>query len=112
MFQQVCFTFKIVNLNPYQGEAVAYFVEKKMVVFVSILTSFGKWLIYQSMPLVSNVTCNIISQIVIVLSVSSSQQIVPYNSASSAKSLTVEFRPSGLNSTVRVASTIRYFISE
>ena len=26
---------------------------------------------------------------------SSSQQIVPYNSASSAKSLTVEFRPSG-----------------
>ena len=68
MFQQVCYTFKIVNLNPYQGEAVAYFVDKKMVVFVSLLTRFGKWLIYQSMPLVFNVTRNIMGHIVVVLS--------------------------------------------
>lgn len=45
-------TFDIVDLNPYQKEAIVCFVDKKMDVFVNLPTGFGRSLIYQSLPLV------------------------------------------------------------
>ena len=48
-FQRVCETFKIVDLNPFQREAMEYFVKKKRVdVFVNLPTGNGKALIYQA----------------------------------------------------------------
>ena len=35
-FQRVCETFKIVDLNPFQREAIEYFVKKKVNVFVQL----------------------------------------------------------------------------
>ena len=35
-FQQVCETFQIVDLNPFQREAMRYFVKKKAHVFVNL----------------------------------------------------------------------------
>ena len=35
-FQRVCETFKIVDLNPFQREAMEYFVKKKVDVFVNL----------------------------------------------------------------------------
>ena len=35
-FQWVCETFKIVNLNPFQQEAMEYFVKKKVDIFVNL----------------------------------------------------------------------------
>ena len=47
-FQRVCETFKIVDLNPFQREAIEYFVKKKVDVFVNLPTGYGKSLIYQA----------------------------------------------------------------
>ena len=47
-FQRVCETFKIVDLNPFQREAIEYFVKKKVDVFVNLPTRYGKSLIYQA----------------------------------------------------------------
>ena len=47
--------------NLYLREAIAYFVENKMDVFVNLLTGFGKSLIYQALPLVFDVTRAILS---------------------------------------------------
>lgn len=55
MFRRVCETFNIVDLNPYQEEAIVYFLDKKMdgfVIFVNVPTGFGRSLIHQSLPLV------------------------------------------------------------
>ena len=35
-FQRVCETFQIVDLNPFQREAMGYFVKKKVDVFVNL----------------------------------------------------------------------------
>ena len=35
-FQRVCETFKIVDLNPFQREAMEYFVKKMVDVFVNL----------------------------------------------------------------------------
>ena len=35
-FQRVCEAFKIVDLNPFQREALEYFVKKKVDVFVDL----------------------------------------------------------------------------
>ena len=67
-FQRVCETFKIVNLNPFQGEAIEYFVKKKVDVFVNLPTGYGKSLIYQAMPLVFNLTRNSTGHVVVVIS--------------------------------------------
>ena len=47
-FQRVCETFKIVDLNPFQREAMEYFVKKKVDVFVNLPTGNVKSLIYQA----------------------------------------------------------------
>ena len=49
---RVCETFKIMELNAHQREAIAYFVDKKKDVFINLPTGFGKSLIYQALPLV------------------------------------------------------------
>lgn len=51
----MCETFNIVDLNPYQEEAIVYFLDKKMddfVIFVNLPTGYGRSLIHQSLPLV------------------------------------------------------------
>lgn len=55
MFRRVCETFNIADLNPYQEEAIVYFLDKKMdgfVIFVNVPTGFGRSLIHQPLPLV------------------------------------------------------------
>lgn len=52
----MCETFNIVDFNPYQEEAIVYFLDKKMdgfVIFVNLPTGFGRSLIHRSLPLVS-----------------------------------------------------------
>ena len=44
-FKRVCETFKIVDLNAHQPEAIAYFVDKKKDVFINLPTGFSKSLI-------------------------------------------------------------------
>ena len=67
-FQRVSETFQIDDLNPCQLEAIVYFVEKKVDVFVNLPTGFGKSLIYQALPLVFDVTRNDTGHIVVVIS--------------------------------------------
>ena len=50
-FKQVCKTFKISKLNPYQQDAFMQIVEKNTEVFINLPTGFGKSLIYQALPL-------------------------------------------------------------
>ena len=52
----------------FQREAIAYFVENKMDVFVNLPTEFGKSLIYQALPLVFDVALNSTGHIVVVIS--------------------------------------------
>ena len=67
-FQRVCETFQIVDLNPFQREAMECFVKKKMDVFVNLPTGYGKSLIYQALPLVFDVTRNSRGHVVVVIS--------------------------------------------
>jgi len=67
-FQRVCETFKIVDLNPFQREAMEYFVKKKVEVFVNLPTGYGKSPIYQALPLVFDVTRNSTGHVVVVIS--------------------------------------------
>ena len=67
-FKRVCETFKIVDLNAHQREAIAYFVDKKKDVFINLPTGFGKSLIYQALPIVFDVTRNSTGHIVVVIS--------------------------------------------
>ena len=53
--QQVCQIFGITELNPLQEEAITSFVINKTDVFVNLPTGFGKSLIYQALPLISDV---------------------------------------------------------
>ena len=51
-FQRVCETFKIVDLNPFQREAMEYFVKKKVDVFVNLYrlgsaVNWGKGLLFR-----------------------------------------------------------------
>ena len=64
--QRVCETFKIVDLNPFQREAMEYFVKKKVEVFVNLPTGYGKSLIYQALPLVLDVTRNSTGHVVVI----------------------------------------------
>ena len=66
--QRVCKTFKIVDLNAFQREAMEYFVKKKLDVFVNLPTGYGKSLIYQALPLVFDVTRNSTGLVVVVIS--------------------------------------------
>lgn len=67
-FKRVCETFKIVDLNAHQREAIPYFVDKKKDVFISLPTGFGKSLTYQALPIVFDVTRNSTGHIVVVTS--------------------------------------------
>ena len=67
-FQQVCETFKIADLNPFQQEVMEYFMKKKVDIFVNLLTGYGKSLIYQALPLVFDVTRNSTGHVVVVIS--------------------------------------------
>ena len=65
-FKRVCETFKIVDLNAHQREAIAYFVDKKKDVFINLPTWFGKSLIYQALPIVFNITRNSTGHVVVI----------------------------------------------
>ena len=65
-FKRVCETFKIVNLNAHEQEAIAYFVDKKKDVFINLPTGFSKSLIYQALLIVFNITRNSTDPIVVI----------------------------------------------
>ena len=58
---------KVVDLNPFQQEAIEYFM-KKVDVFVNLPTGYGKSLIYQALPLVLDVTLHSTGHVVVVIS--------------------------------------------
>jgi len=66
--KRVCETFKIVDLNAHQQEAIAYFVDKKKDVFINLPTGFGKSLIYQALLIVFNITRNSTDHVVVISS--------------------------------------------
>ena len=41
-FKRMCETFKIVDLNAHQREAIAYFVDKKKDLFINLPIGFGR----------------------------------------------------------------------
>ena len=51
-FSKVCEQFKFSELNKHQKEAIISVVLKKMDVFVSLPTGFGKSVIFQALPMV------------------------------------------------------------
>ena len=65
-FKRVCETFKIVDLNAHQREAIAYFVDKKKDVFINLPTGFSKSLIQQALPIVFNITRNSTGHVVVI----------------------------------------------
>ena len=60
--------FKIPTLNSHQKLAIEKIVSKKRDVFVNLPTGFGKFLIYQALPLVFDQTTNLPGHIVVVVS--------------------------------------------
>lgn len=67
-FKRVCGTFKIVDSNAHQREAIVCFVDKKKDVFINLPTGFRKSLINQDLPFVFDVTRNSTGHIVVVIS--------------------------------------------
>ena len=67
-FRRVCNTFKIGELNVYQQDAIMQIVKKNTDVFVNLPTGYGKSLIYQTLPLIFDITRGAPGHIVIVIS--------------------------------------------
>ena len=65
-FKRVCETFKIVDLNAHQREAIAYFVDKKKDVFINLPTGFSKSLIQQALPIVFDILRNSTGHVVVI----------------------------------------------
>jgi len=65
--ERLCEQFRISEFNALY-KAITHFVLKKTDLFVNLPTGFGKSLIYQALPLLSDVLCNTSGHIVVVIS--------------------------------------------
>ena len=52
VFKKVCNVFGLDSLHKHWEDSFKYVVKEKKDIFVNLPTGFGKWLIYQALPLV------------------------------------------------------------
>ena len=67
-FSKVCETFGLKNLREYQKQSIINIVEKKSDVFVNLPTGYGKSLIYQSLPQITDTISEVPGHIIVVVS--------------------------------------------
>ena len=67
-FNKVCETFGLKNLSEYQQQSIINIVEKKSDVFVNLPTGYGKSLIYQSLPQITDIISKVPGHIIVVVS--------------------------------------------